>query len=73
VVLGIAIQPIHLIISGLTLLTLLVLQLLIGLRVIRFKGRLHLRVHKGLAWTLVALASFHGLFAITFLRAWRIF
>ncbi|MCL4078041.1 hypothetical protein MX659_00225 [Coriobacteriia bacterium Es71-Z0120] len=38
-----------------------------GLRVIRLKGRLHLQVHKAVAFVLAAAAVFHALAGLAFL------
>jgi hypothetical protein len=57
-------NPIYLIAAGgLTVFLLLCFQVLVGLRKIRFKGSLHLKVHKYTAFTLLVLAASHGLFA----------
>jgi hypothetical protein len=49
------------------LLALLAAQMLVGYRKIRFKGRTHLKVHKGVAWALAAFALVHGLLALVYL------
>ena len=48
---------------GLVAFLLLGFQILVGLRVITFKGRTHLKVHKWGAFTLLALAAVHGVVA----------
>ncbi len=53
--------PILILIGGLTLLTLVAAQILIGTRKIKFKGATHMKVHKALAWALLGLAVLHGL------------
>lgn len=55
------------ILGGVSLLFILVLQLLIGYRKIRFKGRTHLRVHKWVAWVMLTIAVAHALLALTYL------
>lgn len=57
-------NPIYIIAAGgMTLFLLLVFQVLVGKRIIRFKGALHLKMHTWLAYALVAFALFHGMFA----------
>ena len=58
-------QPLYLIaIAGIFLFLLLVFEALLGLRVIKFKGRLHSRVHRYVAFTLIAFALIHGFYAL---------
>ena len=38
-------------------------QVLVGLRVIKFKGRTHMTVHKWGAFALLALSAGHGIYA----------
>ena len=71
-ILGIELQPAYLIIGGLFLGVIVVLQMLIGLRKVRFKGRRHMQVHKGLAWLLVVGAAFHGFVSVAYVEGWRI-
>ena len=71
-ILGIELQPAYLIIGGLFVGTVVVLQMLVGLRKIRFKGRRHMQVHKGLAWLLLVAAVFHGFVSATYVEGWRI-
>ncbi len=71
-ILGIEIQPSYIIAGGLFGGLLAVLTMLVGLRIIKFKGRRHLRVHKTLAWTLLVLAAIHGFAALTYFRGWKI-
>lgn len=54
--------------GGLSLLIILAMQLLIGYRKIHFKGRTHLKVHKGVAWFMLAVAVVHALAGLVFLR-----
>lgn len=66
--LGLPQPPYQLILAGGVVLFLaLVGQLLIGYRKIHFKGRTHLRLHKGVAWFMFAAAAFHALGALVFL------
>jgi hypothetical protein len=71
-ILGIQLLPIYLVIGGLTTLTFLVVEVLIGLRVIHFHGATHLRVHKILAYVLLVVAVLHGTLGLTFAFGWRI-
>ena len=63
---GIPIQPIHLIAGGMVIGVLLVFELLVGLRKIKFKGRTHLKVHKFVAWCIFALAVLHAALALSY-------
>lgn len=65
--LGIQVTAPMIIAGGLTLLTLLVFQVLLGLRKIAFKGKTHMRVHKGVAYVMLAGALVHGLFGLALL------
>lgn len=67
---GLVIKPIMLVSGGTVLLLLLFLQILVGLRKIRFKGRLHLKVHKWGAWALLAFGVFHGLMGMIYAFRW---
>jgi len=64
--LGITIRPYMLIAGGSFLATLTVLQLLIGYRKIHFKGKTHLKVHKAVAWIMLAGLIIHGSLALAF-------
>ena len=66
--LGLSAPPLGLIIAaGVTLLTLLVIQILIGYRKIHFKGRTHLLVHKTNAWLILTVAVLHATAALWYL------
>ncbi len=65
--LGVTITPAMLIGGGSALLVLSFFQVLQGLRKIRFKGRMHLTVHKGVAFVLLAGMCFHGTAALAYL------
>lgn len=69
---GMTVKPEMLIFGGSVLLLLLVLQILIGLRKIRFKGRLHLKVHTYGAYVLLVLGVFHGLAGLAYVNHWVI-
>jgi hypothetical protein len=57
-------------IGGVLLYLLLLFQFLVGKRIIHFKGKLHLKVHRATAWTLVILVPLHGLYAAHTFFAW---
>jgi cytochrome b561 len=65
--LGITIKGYMLVAGGAALFLLLVFQVLVGLRKITFKGKLHMKVHKLGAYVMIALAAFHALAALAFL------
>lgn len=64
--LGITIDPLVVIIGGVTLFALMVFQILQGLRKIKFKGKLHFKVHKAVAYAMLAVAVIHALTALAF-------
>ena len=53
--------------GGLVIAALVVVQMLIGYRKIRFKGRKHLKVHKAVAWLLTVGVLGHGFAAMLYL------
>ena len=63
---GIPIQPVYLIAGGVVIGVLLVFELLVGLRKIKFKGKTHLKVHKFVAWAILALAVLHATLAVSY-------
>jgi predicted Co/Zn/Cd cation transporter (cation efflux family) len=65
--LGVEVEPLMLVVGGSFIAALLAFQILQGLRVIRLKGRLHLQVHKAVAFVLAAAAAFHALAGLAFL------
>ena len=64
--LGIPIQPVYIIAGGVAIGVLLVFELLVGLRKIKFKGKTHLKVHKFVAWSILALAVLHAVLALSY-------
>jgi hypothetical protein len=60
-----------LVVLGLLTYTVLALQLLVGLRIIKL-GKRHRVWHRRLAFTILALATIHGLAGIAFYFGWRI-
>jgi len=69
---GIVVIPLYPVIGGLTTLTLLVTQVLIGLRVIHFKGTVQFRVHKTFAFVVLGVAAVHATTGLAFALGWRI-
>lgn len=63
---GLVIKPTMLITGGSFLMLLMLFQILVGLRKIKFKGRTHLKVHKWGAWALLAFGAVHGLLGIVY-------
>jgi hypothetical protein len=63
---GLVVRPIVMIVSGIAVLAFIALEMLVGYRKIRWKGRMHLVWHKRIAWTLIAIAAVHGLLGILF-------
>ena len=61
---GITIEPYMLIGGGSAIFTLVVFQILQGTRRITFKGKLHLQVHKWVAFGILAASIIHGLLAL---------
>ncbi len=64
---GIEIQPQMIIAGGAFLALLVAFQVLQGLRVIRFKGKTHLKVHKVVAYVLAAGTVGHAIAGLAFL------
>ncbi len=60
------------VVVGIFTFLLLVFQVLEGKRVIRFKGRTHMKVHRGSGYLLVGIAAFHGFLALVRINAWAI-
>lgn len=50
--------------GGIVMFLLIAFQVLVGKRIIKFKGKLHMRVHTWCAYALLVLALFHGAFAM---------
>lgn len=65
--LGITIKPFMLVAGGSAIFVLMVFQVLQGMRKIKFKGKLHLKVHKWTAYAILAGSVFHGVFALAYL------
>ncbi|MHB9002954.1 MAG: hypothetical protein ACYC6C_02650 [Coriobacteriia bacterium] len=66
---GFQLVSIHIIVGGILVMALLVLQLLVGTRRIKFKGPKHMLVHRRLAWAIFAVALLHGITALAYVYA----
>lgn len=51
------------IVLGITLWLTIVFEALVGLRIVRFKGALHSKVHRWIAYAIIAAGIVHGAFA----------
>jgi hypothetical protein len=69
---GLAITPAWMITGGVTLLVLTVLEVLIGLRKIKF-GRKTFVYHRYIAFAILGIAAVHGLSGVLLLMGWRVF
>lgn len=69
---GIAVTPAWLLVLGLTLFALLVFQLLVGLRKIKF-GRRTWVYHRYIAYVILGIAIVHGFLGILFVYGFRVF
>lgn len=63
---GMEIPAYVLVVGGANLLLLLVLQVLVGKRKIKFKGATHMKVHRWLAYATVAFAVVHGIAGLAY-------
>lgn len=66
------IRPVMLVNGGVLMLVLLLAQILVGMRKIKFKGRTHMKVHKWGAWTILAFAVVHGFIGMVYAFSLRI-
>lgn len=62
--LGVEVTSTMVIAGGATLAALLVFQVLLGFRKIKFKGKLHLQVHKAVAIAMLVAVPIHALAAL---------
>jgi hypothetical protein len=58
---------ISVIVIGAVGMAVLAFQMLVGYRKIEFKGRTHMRVHKGLAWLIFVVSVVHLIWALGYL------
>lgn len=63
---GITIVPSVLALGGVTTLSLVVFQILTGTRVIRFKGPTHTKVHRTMAYVVLAAGLTHGISGLAY-------
>lgn len=63
---GTPITPIMIVAGGATVFTLLVFQVLLGLRIIKL-GKHHYKIHRWVAYTILGVAVIHASAAITML------
>ena len=66
---GVVIEDWMIVVGGLALLVLITFQILQGLRKIKFKGPLHLKVHKRVGIAVLVFALFHSTAALLYLFA----
>lgn len=71
-ILGVTLQWGMVLVGGMAVFLIAVFQVLVGMRVIHFKGRTHMKVHKRGAWVLLAVGAVHGFLAATMYFGWRI-
>lgn len=53
-------SPVVIAAIGMVGFALLVFQMLVGTRKIKFAGRTHMKVHRRVAWAIMAVTVFHG-------------
>mgnify|MGYP007089984263 CR=1 FL=1 len=71
-ILGLQLTWMHLIIGGAATGLLIAFQVLVGARKIKFKGRLHMKVHKWGGWVLLGFGVVHGFLALALYNGWKI-
>ena len=71
-ILGFELTWTYIMLGGIVTFVLLAFQVLVGMRKIKFKGRTHLKVHKWIAWALLAVAAGHGTLALVMSNGWEI-
>jgi hypothetical protein len=69
---GFPVEPWWLLTLGLTLFSLIVFQVVVGLRWIKF-GRRTWLYHKWVAYTILGVAFVHGLLGVLFVYGWSVF
>ena len=69
---GIPVQPSWLLTLGILLLVLLVFQILVGMRKIKF-GRKTFVYHRWVAFTILGIAIVHGFLGVLFAYGFRVF
>ncbi|MDA3936599.1 MAG: hypothetical protein PF636_07020 [Actinomycetota bacterium] len=71
-ILGFDLEWQHILLGGMTTGILLTLQVLVGARIIKFKGRTHMKVHKLGGWVLLGFGLMHMLLALAVYNDWSI-
>ena len=69
---GMPITPVWMIVGGVALLLLVVFEILLGLRRIKF-GKRTLVYHKYVAFTILGVVLVHGLLGVLFVTGWTLF
>lgn len=57
--------------GGVLLLAMLAFQVLVGKRVIHFKGRTHMKVHRWSAYLMLVVAAGHGVLGLVLASGWQ--
>ena len=71
-IIGFIVTPAMLVAGGIFVVLVMLAQILVGMRKIHFKGRLHTKVHKYGAWVLLSIALVHGFLGIVYAAQLRI-
>ena len=71
-IIGFIVTPAMLVAGGIFVVLVMLAQILVGMRKIHFKGRLHTKVHKWGAWVLLGIALVHGFLGIVYSAQLRI-
>jgi len=66
VLFGISVEPWMMMWGGVFLGVLVAFQMLGGLRIIKLKGKLHLKVHRGVAWAIFLGGLAHGVMGFAY-------
>jgi len=69
---GMPITPVWMLVGGITLFALLVFEVLVGLRKVKF-GRKTFVYHRYIAYTILGIGAVHGLLGIMFVTGLRLF
>ena len=71
-ILGFGLQVSQIIALGIATFLVIAFQVLVGVRIIKFKGRIHRAVHKWGGYLALAMGAIHGLMAMTLFYGWKI-
>ena len=69
---GTPVTPLWMMLGGFTLLALIVLQIFVGKRKIKF-GTKTMAVHRYIAYTILGVALVHGSLGLLFVNGWSLF